>query len=117
MNETVSTPRAAPLARYKWLLILGATVLAGVGFHASGADYFHWPRFWSVGFGIQGGMVFGAVQVFFPLANVVVFPLLSLGGLLLGKAFLGYWGFAAGAAALAVWLAAQRSRPGGPMAG
>jgi hypothetical protein len=110
MNETASATRAAPLARYKWLLILAATVLAGFGFHASGADYFQWPRFWSVGFGIQGGMVFGAVQTFFPLANVAIFPLLSLGGLLLGKPFLGYWGFLSGAAALAVYLAAQKGR-------
>ncbi|MEO5336785.1 MAG: hypothetical protein H7841_07825 [Magnetospirillum sp. WYHS-4] len=105
-----------PLARHKWLLILLAALVAGYGFHASGAGYFHWPRFWSVGFGIQGGMVFFAIQAFFPLANVVIFPALSLGGMLAGIDFLGIWGYLAGAVALAVWLTAQRPRRSPPVA-
>lgn len=99
-----------PLARHKWALIFLAAAVAGYGFHLSGADYFHWPRFWSVGFAIQGGMVFAAVQAFFPLLNVAAFPLISLAGLLFGKPFLGLWGFVAGGVALAVWLLAQRRR-------
>ncbi len=104
MDQT-PTPNAVhpPLARYRWALVVLLAAFSGWVFHVSGADHFGWPTFWSVGFGIQGAMVVAVVQVFFPLLNVIAFPVLQL-----ALGFLGWYGYAIGAAALAAYLLAQR---------
>ena len=110
MTEPNSAPPTAPLANLRWPLIFLAAAFAGWGFYVSGAHYFGWPTFWSVGLAIQGGMVFFAVQAFFPLLNAVAFPLIQLGFGLAGHGFLDWYGYAMGVAALAVYLAAQRKK-------
>lgn len=110
-TNDVMEPRQAPLSGLRWPLITAITVFAGWSYYAAGANFFGWPTFWAVGLGIQGAMVYFALQAFLPIANVVAYPAMQGVLTLFGLGFLGWQGYAMGAVSLAVWLLAQR-RPG-----
>lgn len=105
MTEQSGAQAAPPLAKYRWVLVGLVGLVAAWGFFAAGAQQFGWTTFWAVGFAANGGLAVLAVQAFFPLLNVIAFPLLSL---LVDQA--GLYGYLIGAAALAAWLLAQRRR-------